>query len=291
MLLFYRCVCSWGYTGDDCSLYTLGQHNEGMWHNISCENCGLIPRAAHAGVFLPDTNCLWIFGGYTLNSVLGDLVVYNFSQSRWLTVTPVGISPDGRRGHAMQRLGNNFVMYGGVKVGGLYSDELWLYNVSENSWHLRGGVGDVNPPGLSGHTLTVVKSEWIYLFGGIESDESFSPQMFRINLQHGNTWERVTYRNSKSALHRVVGHSAVYHPETKSIMIYGGFVHHKHFARFGQRVSQLWAFHVEENFWSELDSGINKIPYSRVGYRVPDPGAYHTANIIGTSIFYNTINK
>lgn len=40
-------------------------------------------RAAHSAVYINDTDALYVFGGYDLNSVLGDLVVFRFNNSQW----------------------------------------------------------------------------------------------------------------------------------------------------------------------------------------------------------------
>lgn len=40
-------------------------------------------RAAHSAVYINDTDALYVFGGYDLNSVLGDLVIFRFNNSQW----------------------------------------------------------------------------------------------------------------------------------------------------------------------------------------------------------------
>ncbi|XP_014662465.1 PREDICTED: multiple epidermal growth factor-like domains protein 8 [Priapulus caudatus] len=278
-----RCVCEDGYAGDSCSLHTLGQQGDNAWQNVSCDGCGLAPRAAHAAAYLPDTGALWLFGGYTLNAILGDLVAYNFSEGRWVAVTTTAGSaaPSARYGHAMAAYDGALWMYGGATADGSYSDELWTYDPAGSRWRRRGAGGDTGLPGLAGHSLTLVRDRWLYLYGGIGDDE-LSSAMFRVDVRRaGATWERVVHRNGKGAPHRVVGHSAVFHAETASLLVYGGFAHREHRAWFGRRVAALWAYHVDENVWLQLETGDSGAPYLHPAAMPPAPRAYHSANIIG----------
>jgi hypothetical protein len=43
----------------------------------------LSPRTAHSAAYLPDRDALFIYGGYNLNSVLGDLLMFSFAENRW----------------------------------------------------------------------------------------------------------------------------------------------------------------------------------------------------------------
>lgn len=45
------------------------------WHFLAESGEGLRPRAAHSAVYVDITDSLYVFGGYDLNKVLGDLVV------------------------------------------------------------------------------------------------------------------------------------------------------------------------------------------------------------------------
>jgi hypothetical protein len=53
------------------------------WHWLSHSDGGLTPRAAHTAVYHKETDSLFVFGGYNLNNVLGNLEVYRFDTSRW----------------------------------------------------------------------------------------------------------------------------------------------------------------------------------------------------------------
>lgn len=40
-------------------------------------------RAAHTVVYISEVDSLYVFGGYDLNYVLGDLEIYRFNTSQW----------------------------------------------------------------------------------------------------------------------------------------------------------------------------------------------------------------
>lgn len=51
------------------------------WHWLSGR--GIKARAAHSGVYIKETDSLYVFGGYDLNQILGDLAIYKFNTSQW----------------------------------------------------------------------------------------------------------------------------------------------------------------------------------------------------------------
>lgn len=44
---------------------------------------GIHPRAAHSAVYISEVDSLYVFGGYDLNNILGDLVIFRFNSSTW----------------------------------------------------------------------------------------------------------------------------------------------------------------------------------------------------------------
>ncbi|XP_066597515.1 multiple epidermal growth factor-like domains protein 8 isoform X2 [Prorops nasuta] len=77
-----RCQCHRGFSGQSCSLNST--HPEGnKWHWLSHSEGGLTPRAAHIAVYVKSTDSLYVFGGYDLNYILGDLEIYRFNTSQW----------------------------------------------------------------------------------------------------------------------------------------------------------------------------------------------------------------
>ena len=266
------CVCDSGYVGYDCSLSLNTSTGFSQWRTVAPPNTGLQARVAHAGVYLVNHRKLWIFGGYTLQLVLDDLVVYDFAGGFWKTITKSVQWPRARYEHCMDGYGDLIFLYGGLLTDGSLSNELWMFNVELEIWSLKGDSSPVKPPGLSGATLTVVEDQWLYLFGGRTDDHYFSSKLYRIAADTvSNTWQKMVASGGKEAQIRSVGHSTVYHKESKSLVVYGGFV--PNFARFPERTSQIHMFNVEDNYWSYINY-TDQEP-------VPKRRAFHSAVIVG----------
>jgi len=112
------------------------------------------PRAGHAAVVSND--CLYVFGGTTLNSLLDELSIYCVTSLTWQTVSRSEPWPAARHGHAMGLIDKRIFVYGGVMSDGSTSNELWMYLISDNKWQMIDSQSSVSPPPVSGHTLTAV---------------------------------------------------------------------------------------------------------------------------------------
>ncbi len=271
----FTCQCSEGYIGDQCQLAYNSSASQSTWYNLVPENPQFTGRTGHAGVFIAATKTFYVFGGNTLNTLLGDLVKLDFSASnqQWETLSKTSPWPSARHEHAMAKVGENFYLFGGILADGSHSNELWFYETSLNQWSLRGTAGSVSPPKLASHTLTLVQDKWLYLFGGRTVNGEFSSAMYRIDTGDDEEWERVVALGGKEADRRLVGHTTVYHPESKSLLVFGGFL--PDYARFPKRMNFLHTYHVEDNYWSQIfyESVDNHHP--------PKDRSYHTANIMG----------
>lgn len=53
------------------------------WLWLSSGKNSFSGRAAHTGVYIKETDSLYVFGGFDLNKVLGDLSIYKFNTSSW----------------------------------------------------------------------------------------------------------------------------------------------------------------------------------------------------------------
>ena len=96
------------------------------------------PRAGHAGVVVDD--CLYVFGGSTLNTLLSDVVRFCVRRdSSWQSVARSSPWPAARHGHTMAALNSSLIaLYGGVTdaSGSSVSSELWLFSIAVGSWQL-----------------------------------------------------------------------------------------------------------------------------------------------------------
>lgn len=272
------CVCEEGYVGHSCSLRTKSNSGNSEWYTLYPEgyqkttNSVVFPkRTGHAGAFIEDTKTFWVYGGVNFGMIIDDLMYYDFASSSWENATQNLPSPSGRHSHTMVSLGTDLYIFGGVLEDGILSNELWKYKTDTNQWEL---VSIEHPMGLVGHSMTLVDSKWIYVFGGRRGDGRFMSSMYRIDVVNGGNWEAVQSTGGKDVDRQLIGHSAVFHKESRSLLIFGGIS--KHYARNSNRNNFIHAFHVDNKYWSQ-------IYYKKhsVDNPVPNVRAFHTAHIIG----------
>ena len=275
------CECPEGRRGFDCGLSVdpLDMTMVGIWSEVvPPSNTDWAPRAGHAGVVVND--CLYVFGGTTLNSMLNDLVVFcaSSAEAGWRLVVRSNPWPAARRGHAMTAIGPHIFLFGGELERGV-SSELWVYNTESSRWRpiVTSNESSVQPPGLSDHTLTAVDDKWLYVIGGRTSDGMFVSDVNAVNVEHlttdvGVEWLRIESRGGHASRHRLVGHSTVYHRDSQSLLVFGGFSSEN--ARFPRRSASLLSLRVDAARWVTLsyDAALPAVPRER---------AYHAAVVVG----------
>ncbi|XP_039208131.1 multiple epidermal growth factor-like domains protein 8 [Crotalus tigris] len=262
-----RCQCELGFVGQACDLALSDNQGAGKWYNVSIRDSTFWPRTAAAGAFLPSTGGLYIFGGLDLNTALGDLVFYNFTTNTWhqRVLSP---SPTARHSHTAVAWEGSLILFGGELSTGFLTNDVWMYLPREGYWRELVPVNTTKfPPGLAGHASAVI-DEWLYIFGGRTSVDVFSSHMYRFHLKRW-TWELVIPSGGKAPA--AAGHSMVFHPASRTLVVYGG--HRPSTARFSVRVNTTELFHVDLRYWSTLRA--------KDSHRGPRERAFHSATIIG----------
>ena len=213
------------------------------------------------------------YGGYDLNQVLDEFLMYDFTKSTWTSIN--NTLPGPLFEHAMTMLpdGQSFVIFGGKRPNGSVSNSLWQYAISKNQWTLKGQDSLIQPPGLTKHTLTLV-GDYLYLFGGSLEHGGFSNQMYRIFTSNLTQWEKLTPKGKMTELY-VTGHSMVYYAELDSLLLFGGL--RSDVRRFAQLSDQMFQFDVKSQTWVRLQLG----KYSVKPNYVPAERAFHSAQIMG----------
>ncbi|WAR31429.1 MEGF8-like protein [Mya arenaria] len=143
------------------------------------------------------------------------------------------------------------------------------------TWEMHANDSTVQPLELSGHTLTRVEDD-LYVFGGKTVDGQFWAKMYKIDGYIPSQWEEVLPLAGKSSARRLVGHSAVYHNESKSLLIYGGYSHSPDQPRYGSHTNDLHIFHIKNLIWSKINFDIDKISQN-----VPSQRSFHSVQIMG----------
>lgn len=80
-----RCKCLNGFTGQSCSLHEKTSKSS-QWHWLTNGTQSFTPRAAHTAIFNEMNDELYVFGGYDLNRVLGNLEIYKFKENQWVDI-------------------------------------------------------------------------------------------------------------------------------------------------------------------------------------------------------------
>uniref|UniRef100_UPI00358F442D multiple epidermal growth factor-like domains protein 8 n=1 Tax=Myxine glutinosa TaxID=7769 RepID=UPI00358F442D len=261
------CECEGGeHIGSDCSLDLHGYSGVNQWHLISGSHRSFPARLGAAAVFLKATNSLYVFGGFTLNDVVGDLVKFNFTSNQWENYTPP-ISPEARYQHSLSAWLEGFLLFGGAQADGVLLSDLWFYSPESGNWSQLWAGSQGSPPGLASHAAALVNDS-IYIFGGRTSKQQFSSELYKFNLST-SLWEHIVPLGGRRKA--VLGHSMVFYPDDRLLLVYGG--HHPISTRFSSRAANIFVYHLDLQYWVILES--------QEGPCVPDGRAFHTALRMG----------
>ncbi|XP_022097491.1 multiple epidermal growth factor-like domains protein 8 [Acanthaster planci] len=209
--LMPQCTCNAGFVGEGCSLST--NDNTG-WGDTVLVSSGIQSvfraRTGHTAQYHEGTDSLWVFGGYDLNSVLDDIVRYNFTSNQWEEVVPTsGPRPAGRYAHSMVLYSDELIVFGGVLSNGSLTNELWSFDVKTQAWTLlpTGDDAAAVPPGLADHTGTIVNFSHLYVFGG-----EFVTDLMQsvLSESYDHTSGNVHRHYSDPAQHRPLTHERCY---------------------------------------------------------------------------------
>ena len=112
------------------------------------------------------------------------------------------------------------------------------------------------------------------MVGGRTSDGQFMSDMYSVtfNSMREADWQRVNSHGGREADHRLTGHSTVYHMDSRSLLVFGGFSPEN--ARFPRRSALLLCYHIDAGRWTTLsyDTSVPAVPRER---------AYHAAVVVG----------
>ncbi|XP_076868849.1 multiple epidermal growth factor-like domains protein 8 [Brachyhypopomus gauderio] len=261
-----RCLCSAGFVGQSCQLGVHDNDGAGQWWKVSRGDEKASPRTASAGLYISSTAAFYMFGGFDLNTALGDLVMYNFSANQWEKLLHT-TAPAARHSHTAVEWQGNMVIYGGELANHSLASDVWLYRPLQNVWQQLGQSDAAGAPRLANHAAAMVDNS-LYVFGGRTVEDMFSSTLYRFRLVDA-VWETVQPYGGKAPA--TAGHSMVFHAPSRTLLVYGG--HRPTTARFSVRVNSTDMFHVDKRFWTSLRS--------RFPATGPRERAFHSATIIG----------
>ncbi|ALC38654.1 CG7466 [Drosophila busckii] len=258
-----RCICSnASYGGADCGTLVQRHHlvltelfNTLLLSDALDHLRNTIPRFGHT-VHADRRGSLWMFGGYSpVHGPLNDFRQFDTRNGTWLQVTVESATPEdrmplGRYFHAADIYIRKqcIYIYGGLGLNPkltLLSD-FWLFSIQNQRWSELEPRAREKPPALAGHTLTQLRhqeQEALLLLGGLSLNKSRSLELWLYYVD-SNKWS--VLRASGARIPHLYGHSAVYHAETHSLYVFGGFAQ--------EPQSQLYALDLQRMSWTHLPS-------------------------------------
>uniref|UniRef100_A0A8C5QK43 Attractin-like protein 1 n=1 Tax=Leptobrachium leishanense TaxID=445787 RepID=A0A8C5QK43_9ANUR len=259
------CVCNDSWQGPDCSISVPSTDSYWILPNVKPFSPS-VGRASHKAVM--HGKFMWVIGGYAFNYSSFQIVLnYNVESSIW-NVVPVLRGPLQRYGHSLALYQDDIYMYGGKieTVAGNVTDELWVFNISSQSWSTRTPIVQNHGQqyAVEGHTAYIVELSnrdivMIVIFG-YSSVYGYISNVQEYNLR-SNTW--LVPETRGAIVQGGYGHTSVYDPITKSVYVHGG-----HKALPGNKyglVDDLYRYEVNARTWTILkESGLSRYLHSAV---------------------------
>jgi N-acetylneuraminic acid mutarotase len=280
-----RCICAGGWVGPSCDIRANGTQIlfTELFNTIRlADNLEhlrkTLPRFGHS-LASDRRGSLWMFGGYSLShGPLNDIRLFDTRNSTWMQVTVDSTTPDAKMPQGRYFHGADIVhskqaiyVYGGLTKPAKSSnnrtlDDFWQFDIQNQRWGETEKSGDWPPP-LSSHTLTSYRnatSESLILIGGISPQSDFHSVVweFRLDKEQWQSWK--TKGQGPSG---IFGHSTVFHAQTNSLYVFGGYIYETQQSRLSNR---LYMLNYDSKLWTEL----NELGASLY---LPRPRFFHSA--------------
>lgn len=221
-----------------------------------------LPRFGHS-LASDRRGSLWMFGGYSLShGPLNDIRLFDTRNSTWMQVTvdstPDAKMPQGRYFHGADIIHSRqaIYIYGGLTRGkssvNRTLDDFWQFDLQNQRWgEIEKEFDKKWPPPVFGHTLTSFRNssvESLIMIGGVTPESGFinSVWEFRLDKEQWRVWE-----TKGSGPLGIFGHSTVFHMQTNSLYVFGGYIYAKHEPVLSDR---LFMLNYETHTWTELSS-------------------------------------
>lgn len=92
------------------------------------------PMSSHTAVINPETKKVYIYGGFIKYSPTSNIHEYNVATNEWNKLTITAPLPPSRSCHAASFFQGSMIVYGGINAEGDLLNDLWIFNIAENTW-------------------------------------------------------------------------------------------------------------------------------------------------------------
>jgi len=193
-------------------------------------NCNGSPRQWHTATYMPDRQLLISFGGESVAkgkvTTESKVMVLDTEIMLWYPPQVTGDVPSSRSGHTATVLGNDLVVFGGVK-GRKWLNTVSVLDCTVWRWTSIKAAGAAPQP-RSYHTAVALGDNRIVIVGGNNSDQCFDSvhvlEKTTTDEEEGTVkwrWSHPTVRGCKPVAR--TGHSATVLADGKTVVVYGGW--------------------------------------------------------------------
>ncbi len=203
-------------------------------------------RYLHTAVYDPLRDRMVVFGGYD-GTYRSDTWALSFAGGpSWSPLTPAGIAPAGRYGHAAiyDPLRDRMLVFGGIDTSRHYRDDVWTLILSgDPEWDAITPSGSP-PSGRAVHTAIYdpIRDRMV-VFGGIDAGYPYPKDSWELTLSGSLAWNELT-PSGTVPLGRY-GHTSIFDPIRDRMVVFGGIdgvTHH-----------DVWALTLSASpAWSEM---------------------------------------
>ncbi|KAL0206751.1 hypothetical protein P9112_012462 [Eukaryota sp. TZLM1-RC] len=194
-------------------------------------------------------NHLYIHGGNSGTSLLGDLATLDLNNLRWksLVSTP---APSPREGHSLSTIGDQLVLIGGESSNECTID-VWLFDTVHERW-TELTPSSLSPPPRCGHAVAII-GEKLIMFGGADR-KSIVPTFYQdtwIFDLPTRSWTCID--SSGTTPSKRYGHS--FNSINSRLFVFGGY-------GLTGRLNDTWEFDLSTSEWRYLNI-TGTLPYRR----------------------------
>ncbi|KAK2158955.1 hypothetical protein LSH36_161g05042 [Paralvinella palmiformis] len=216
---------------------------EKTWEQLSCH--GDVPLSPQEHTMLAYKSSLYLFGGQFWCSYDNEapLWILDLESSIWRRscIESDVLTPGGRRGHTAVIDHAIMYIYGGyIDLKGS-SNELWMFDLDNEIWHLSHNsmTNEMLAEGRHGHSAVVYEGA-MFVYGGMANLVA-KCDLWKYEFTSCQ-WSRIKSRPSPPALK---GHTACVIAD--QMLVFGGTSH-------GSMLNTLWCFHFGSTSWCRIST-------------------------------------
>ena len=228
-----------------------------VWRAV--ETTGDLPPPFTGGKAAAMNESIFLFGGSGEKKgvVFNDLYHFSIPSTKWTRVVPTSsdIVPPGRSDHTLTLVGEDLILFGGVRGKEILNDCLRFSLLNDRFWTVVGG-GSTAPSARFGHTTVAHGPNRMVVFGGWDGKNLLN-DVWLLDTGTGQWMEILQCPNSPRPRYR---HSAVVVLE-QYMCIFGGVTDNH------TRLNELFLFDLLKFVWTRVCPAT----------RCPIPRTFHEA--------------